>query len=121
MTEKTELLLQQLADKLGVTIDHLWTVMINQAKYDVLISSIQMLFMIAFIWTTIKLHLRFCKEPKEGYSIYSEYDEAAWLPMMFAGITSMILLIFFLNGFNDFITAIFNPEYWALTRIIHTH
>lgn len=128
MNENTEQLLEKLADKLGTTTEYLWTVLVSQAKYDFITSAIQMAVMAAFIYWTIKLHIKFSKKDievegwsgkKEYQSIYYQKEEAAYIPMIFAGITSMILIIFFLNGFNDLLASVLNPEYWALRQIIH--
>lgn len=127
MNEKTEELLQKLADKLGTTTEYLWTVLVNQAKYDIIVSLVQMAFMAAFIISTVKIHFRLAKElPKDPNdkwsqheSLYGKYEESAVIPMVLAGIISAILFIFFLSGFNDLVAAIFNPEYWALKRILN--
>ena len=121
MNEKTEQMLQSLAEKLGVTIDHLWGVLITQARYDIITSVLQMAVMFAFIYWTIKLHIKFSKETEKERSIYYEKEEFVVLPMMFAGIACVVMLIFFLFGFNDLIASIFNPEFWALKRIMHLH
>ena len=120
MNEKTEQLLENLASKLGTTTEYLWTILVNQAKYDIITSSIQMAFMFAIVYWTIKLHIRFSKEDDNGRSVYYEKEELASIPMFFAAVTSIIMIIFFLSGFNDLIASIFNPEYWALRQILHT-
>jgi hypothetical protein len=118
MNEKTELLLQSLAEKLGTTTEYLWVIIVNQAKYDAITSVIQMAFMFAIIFWTIKLHIRFSTEDENGDTMYYNKEEYVIVPMIFAAITSIIMLVFFLSGFNDLIAAIFNPEYWALNRIL---
>lgn len=119
MSENTEKLLQDLAEKLGTTTEYLWGIIVAEAKYDVLISSIQMVFMAAIVIVTIKLHLKFSKEEKNGESMYYRKEELLVVPMIFAAITSVIMIIFFLSGFNELVSAIFNPEYWALRQILH--
>lgn len=128
MNEKTEQLLEKLAEKLGTTSEYLWQILLNQAKYDAITSFIQMAFMAGFIYATIKIHLWLMKElPKPADSDrwyskrtgYDKYEEPAIVGMVLAGITSIILLLFFLSGFNELIAAVFNPEYWALNRILN--
>jgi len=118
MNEKTEQLLQQLADKLGTTTEYLWKILVSQARYDAIISGIQMAFMFAIIYWTIKLHIRFSKEDDNGRSVYYNKEELAVIPMILAGITSIIMIVFFLSGFNDLVSSIFNPEYWALNKVM---
>lgn len=119
MNEKTEQLLQSLAEKLGTTTEYLWTILVNQAKYDAITSVIQMAFMFAIIYWTIKLHIRFSKEDEDGDTMYYHKEELLIVPMIFAAITSVIMVVFFLSGFNDLIASIFNPEYWALKRVLN--
>lgn len=125
MDEKTNQLLQQLSEKMGTTVEHLWVILINQAKYDIITSVIQMVFMAAFIFITIRLHIKFSKpiNTKDGlsyyYNLYSKKEELLIVPMMFAGIASIIMMMFFLAGFDDLMCAILNPEYWALRQIIN--
>lgn len=122
MNQETLQFLEQLAAKLGTTSEYLWGVLVSQAKWDAFISFIQMAFMAAWIYWNIKLHLKFCKNmPGENYTYYAEYEAMAGIPMIIAGILSCILFFFFLNGFNDLISSIVNPEYWALRRLIHIH
>jgi hypothetical protein len=127
MNENTQQLLEKLAEKLGTTTEYLWQILLNQAKYDVIISFIQMTFMAVFIIATVKIHFKLAKEiPKDPNdkwsryeSLYDKYEEAAIIPMFFAGIIVIIMVICFLAGFNDLMSAIFNPEYWALNKILN--
>ncbi len=120
MENKTEQLLSELADKLGTTTEYLWQVLLTQARYDILVSVIQMAFMFGIVYWTIKLHLKFSKIPEgENHSEYYYKEELLVVPMVFAAITSIIMIVFFLSGFNELIAAIFNPEYWALRQIMH--
>lgn len=119
MNEKTEQMLQDLAAKLGTTTEYLWTILVNQAKYDIIVSVIQMALMFAVVYWTIKLHLRFSKKDEDGDTLYWKKEEVLVIPMVFAGIASVLCIVFFLDGFNDLISAIFNPEYWALKRIFN--
>jgi len=118
MNEKTEQLLQSLAEKLGTTVEYLWIVLVNQAKYHAIISLIQMAFIFAIVFTTIKLHIKFSKKIDGKNTIYYDKEELVIIPMVLAAITSVILLMFFLAGTSDLFSAIFNPEYWALKRIM---
>ena len=88
MNEKTEQLLQSLADKLGTTTEYLWTILVNQAKFDVIVSLIQMAFMAAF-YCNRKIHFKLVKElPTDKNdewnvikSLYGKYEEAAGMAM----------------------------------------
>lgn len=96
MNEQTEQALQVLAAKLGTTTEYLWQVLINQAKYDILISSIQMVFMAAIVITTIKLHIKFSKLNDRGDNEYY-CNDGKIAGMIFAGIVSIIMIVLFLS------------------------
>ena len=118
MNEKTQEALVALAEKLGTSTEYLWEVLVRQAKYDIIVSVIQMTIMFAIVYWTIKLHIRFSKEDERKNSQYYYKEEILIVPMIFAAITSVIMIVLFLNGFNDLIASIFNPEFWALNRIV---
>lgn len=121
MKEQTQEALVALAEKLGTTTEYLFHVLVSQARYDVLISVIQLAFCVAFVWATIKLHVKFMKPipGNAGYTYYNKYEEGLSIAMVFAGIMCLIMIFCFLAGLNDLISAIFNPEYWALRQIMH--
>jgi hypothetical protein len=118
MEEKTTQLLEQLAAKLGTTTEYLWGILINQAKYDALVSIIQMSFMAIIIYTTIKLHIKFSKKDKDGKNEYYYKEDLLTIPMIFASIISLLSIVFFLTEFNSLIISICNPEYWALNKVL---
>jgi hypothetical protein len=112
MNDKTQEALVALSEKLGTTTEYLWTILVHQARYDIITSVIQMIIMFLIVYWTIKLHIKFYKS--DAY-----YKDSVVFAMIFAGGLSIIMIIFFLNGFNELVSAIFNPEFWALNRILH--
>lgn len=109
MNETTDKLIRDLAEKLGTTADHLWQVLVRQAP----ITAITQLVIWGLITATFTLLLiagvRRCK--KEG-------DDVAICTSISAGLGLGICLLWFAFDGHAAITALLNPEYWALKQII---
>lgn len=118
MNDEAIKLLESIASKLGTTTEYLWNVLLSEAKYDAIVSIIQLTIMTVFIYFTIKLHIKFCKEIDDKNSIYYDNEYTVGLPMIFAAIISAIFIFIILMGLPELISSIFNPEYWALKRIL---
>ena len=56
--------------------------------------------------------------PESEHSYYYEYEEAAAIPMIISLIALLIMVIVCICCISDVINGYFNPEYWALDRII---
>ena len=111
MTDQELLLLTQLATKLGTTVEFLWAVLLKQA----FVSGIKSIIAIVLMWSiTIALVVFLVKKKFE--------DDSHDLPAIGASIALVLgfncLLFLFLEGGNA-ITALFNPEYWALNHIAY--
>lgn len=118
MENETKELIEQLATKLGTTTEYLWSVMVKQAPVYAVSSTLEIIITIIigiFLWKT---HKKLSKEDENGRSLYYKYEERAGIPMIFA---TLIWGVFFMCAFftlSNIITAIVNPEYWALMKII---
>jgi hypothetical protein len=110
MEQKVTELLETLSKKLGVTISHLWDVLVNQAFvfgiYSMLIELGSLCFLIIFV--------RYCKKNAERLKEVS-FDD---LYFMVGACVSIILLIVSSLLVYDTITALVNPEYWALEKVL---
>lgn len=122
MNEETLQAVTALAQKLGTTTEYLWSVLIQQAYLEAGLSFIQLIVWSICTFFIIKIVYRKTKTPKETKEeLYpkAEWTEegavAAWL------VTGCVTVVAFLVvgiEFNNLITALFNPEYWALKQII---
>lgn len=117
MNEQTSVLLQKLAEKLGVASEHLWSVLVRQAPItamaDLVALSVSLgLWIIAFRFVNRKTTL-------SGDRDVSDWDDEgkffAWAIIILSGIGTVILLLIALT---EAITAFVNPEYWALREIL---
>ena len=121
MNDNTTKLLEQLAAKFGTTTEYLWMVLLRQAPIDSTINLIQIALVMLFGWFLYKTHKRLMKKDGEGNyakTYYEKYEAGAVIPMV---IGAIIFAIFFLASFfciPDVINGYFNPEYWALDKIL---
>jgi hypothetical protein len=98
--------LEKLAGKLGVTTDYLWGVMIKQASITAVTDIIQ------YIVITIVSYLVFKKAIKYNWNS----DKFPFIPIAAGFMGIMVIMVFF--AFPNTLTALINPEYWALDKIL---
>lgn len=123
MNEQTTKLLETLAQKLGTTTEYLWSVLLKQAPIDATITLIQTLLIALFGFILYRTHKRFLKVVETEYSrytIYSKYEEGAAIPMIIAFVLFLIFSCCAFLDINDIVNGYFNPEYWALDKIMNT-
>lgn len=119
MNTETVNLLTGLAAKLGTTSEYLWEILLKQAPISSTIILVQIIFTVLsgiFLW---KLHKYFSKETDERYSMYDRGNgglEA--LMVMFSSLILITSIILFF-GIADMLNGYFNPEYWALNKILN--
>ena len=122
MNDNTQKFLEQLAAKLGTTTEYLWGVLLKQAHISATISLIQTLFVILFGIALYNVHKRLLKkdDEKARYSetAYEKYEEGAVIPMIIGLIIFIILCILCFCCIDNIINGYFNPEYWALDKVI---
>jgi len=122
MNEQTTKLIEQLSQKLGTTTEYLWSVLLKQAPIDATVTLFQTLCVMLFGLALWKIHKRLMKkESEDKYSEtgYEKYEEGAIVPMIIATIIFAILFTIYFCCIGDIVNGYFNPEYWALERILH--
>lgn len=119
MNENTTKLIEQLAEKMGTTSQYLWSILIKQAPVDATITLIQILISIAFAFVFYKIHNRLSKSDKDGYNRYDE-NEFTVVIMVLSLVCVAILLIASFCCIGDVVNGYFNPEYWALDKVLHS-
>lgn len=121
MNQETNQLLQELAKKLGTTVEYLWGVLLKQASISATTQLIETFVLIVVVYLTFRLHRKFSKEREvRGYTTndYEEYDLLIILPMLFFSIVLAILIVVYACSFDNIINGFFNPEYWALNKLL---
>lgn len=120
MKNQTTELLEKLAVQLGTTAEYLWSVLIVQARISAITDLIFLILAIVSGYFLYRTHLYLGKEGEDMHSIYDRKEEAVIIPM-FVGV--IIWAIFFLVMFfsiGNIINGLFNPEYWALNKILNS-
>jgi hypothetical protein len=116
MNEQTAKLIQQLADKLGTTAEHLWAVLIKQAPITSSIELAGFVIALAIAGYLTKLFRGYCKaNPRD-------LDE----PHVCFGWFGIILFlaiwtIAFIMHMPVVLAGFTNPEYWALMQVMPGH
>lgn len=101
-------LIQKLAEKMGVTIEHLWGVLITQAGIEAIVGIAIVLFLIVPIVVGFFV-------TKRQVEIDSDYG-VCWV---IYGMMVVLLSSVCISEIGNIITYILNPEYWALMQINH--
>lgn len=119
MNDKTSELLQQLATKLGTTIEHLWAVLIRQAYISAITDLIQDAIIISVVIVAYRLTVKWLSS--KGDTSWDDWldDRIPTLIVAVAGwgILGIFLVALFLC-FPETLTKFINPEYWALQQVL---
>ena len=114
MSTELATVIEKMAAKLEVPVTHLWGVMVKQAAIYPYVAMLEIAFLIAGLIVF-------------RYSInkYIEYDNKKRYPEGASGflnpvyfIAAIALAVVIAATMSTVITAIFNPEYWALMQIM---
>lgn len=105
--------LKELAEKLGVTVEYLWGVLIKQAPLSGIADIIQYILLGIATWIFVKMSVRFHHKIQE-----KNWDEMAYVLPGYIGIVIGVFWIAAFFCFPNTIWAFFNPEYWALKEIL---
>jgi hypothetical protein len=111
--DKLTVLLEQLAAKLGVAVDVLWAALMRQALISGIADLIFLGAVAAFLFGTWKYVVLVHRKVEAR-----EWDEIAWLPCGFVAVAMVGITFAALAGLPMMFAAFFNPEYWALMRIL---
>lgn len=123
MNENQTKLLQELANKIGTTMDKLWQVLLHQAFISA-ITDIAYILLISIFWRILYVvHKKLSKPIHQGEyrsttSLYEESDLYPIIMVIFLILISIISLFEFCGGIPNIINGLFNPEYWALDKIL---
>ena len=109
MDDKSIQALTALATKLGTTAEYLWGVLIRQAP----ISAVLDLAVVAMLSVgLIQLVRVLSRKTKESYE---DWHDIAWSVVAVLGLVAIFIAMVVIPLA---ITALLNPEYWALRQIL---
>lgn len=113
--------LEKLAAKLGTTAEYLWKVLIIQAK----VSAIKSLIFIVTVYiiglVLAKFHIKYLKKISDNkYDDRNTYEssEVTSVVMCILFVGWVVLFIGHIFSYSNMINGFFNPEYWALNKIL---
>lgn len=112
-------LLQELADKYGTTVEHLWEVLIRQAYIDSMTSI--GLFITGGICLCFGWYYFFYKKNKVWDKVKGtrrlDKDPIQTIALTILLGFSLMITIGFFKQIDMIIAGIINPEYWALMKL----
>ena len=114
LPQNVEKTLQILAERFGTTVEHLWTVAVQQAYVDAVAAMLLILAVSAGAYFALK----WCKKAFE-----EEDDSSMGEKRMFAGILACIVLGILagvvLSNIGNLL-QVFNPEFYAVKLLLST-
>lgn len=114
MNDNITKLIETLAAKLGTTAEYLWAVLIRQAPISATTSLILCLVFITLAAVYTKWLIKKAKDDE----LDCLDNESNFVIALVGGLLSIIGVIVIICLFSDIITGYFNPEYWALQKIL---
>lgn len=110
MEEKAIELIENLANQLGVAVPYLWEVLVKQANVAALSSGI---FLVVFFILLLVSSILF------GTSLKKDWEFGRPVFFVFICVSGFLFIIQFFEFIYTVPTAFFNPEYWALNKIMN--
>ena len=117
MNEVTTKLLQQLAEKLGTTAEHLWQVLVRQAPISASITMALLAGLIISAGLLARLSLRRTRMVIEDDS-YDDSLRVAAVTSWVAFVAVAIMAAVMLSDIETAVAGLINPEYWALKQVL---
>ena len=115
MDDKTAEIINKLAEKLGTTAEHLWSVLIRQAPWSSAIDLLVLMFYIGvagiLYYLAYRSFRKFKEDSEEGWIL------AGAIVALFAIIMSTVVCAC-VNEMSVILSGFFNPEYWALKQLV---
>lgn len=111
MDANTLAALQTVAAKLGTTAEHVWAILLSQAPISAALWGINALAFSLAMWLAVRFTIKH----------YDDRDWEATGPVMGAFAVATLLFCWVLSllvGLNSAVTALINPEYWALNELL---
>lgn len=106
MSDATALIIDKLSEKLGTTTEHFLGVLVQQAPVS---AAIEMISIMALAAASVFLFRQARAEQNE------EFCTPIWVAFFF--VTCVVFFTFIIDG-PLIIAAFFNPEYWALHKVL---
>ena len=112
--ENVKELIEELAKSLGTTAELLWEVMLKQAPVSVGIYMAEGIVLSSLTLLVYKTAKHFMGKEKQSW----DYREVVTALSVVFGVVVGLLWIVYLLHIGTVITALVNPEYWALDQVL---
>jgi len=116
MNDATIKMIEDMAMKLGTTVEYLWAVLVSQA----IVSSVTRLCILSVLVVICYLVYRqlFVRRTLKDYD---DHDDRMTLIAVRIGFGVVVLLVFVATALiiPTVVTGFVNPEYWALQKILN--
>jgi hypothetical protein len=112
--DKIAHLLEELANKLGTTIEHLWNILIHQAYVE----AFKNIAIIAFFIIAEMIIFKYVIKYNKGKRFEEIDDDFGFIAVLLFIVILVFIIVITLNLVPETVDAIFNPEYWALNHIL---
>jgi len=119
MSEQMEVFLIELSEKLGTTVTHLWSVLVQQAFIEGIVRLMVVVILITVsIVTFIFLYKKTTVNPNNEPKYPECEDDDTYVPWGVWIVCNIFLFTIVFVNLHIAITALINPEYWALKQIL---
>ena len=119
MNDKLQAVLVQLAEKLGTTAEHLWSVLIRQAKIEGVTNIVSYVILIVCICLYLKFLSPFTKVENSDPCEWSSSEFARIVTSISAGIALLVFTLAAVFSIQNTVTCFINPEFVALNNLVH--
>ena len=121
MDEKTLKALTDLANKLGITAEYLWGVLLRQAPLTGVIDMMLIMAWLigAVLWCRFIVRKTTCPRPTENDPKADWTGEAAFFAWASAVVVALFAGVAVSRSLATTVAALANPEYWALHQILN--
>lgn len=124
MDDKVFTAIMALANKLGTTTEYLWAVLIKQAYITAFHDVVTIGALVAILTMWVRFLIRKTRTPEKTES--QPYPQPEWpsdellaaMSWIVTGFAIMIIGVIVIAGTQEILTALLNPDYWALKQII---
>lgn len=114
MNEQTQQLIEKLADKLGTTAEHLWSVLVRQAPISSTIDAIALcIYAAVMVWG-----YRLVREKTKEDGDWNDHYGSIALPWIIWGVGMIFLVNVLCCSLSNIVSGFVNPEYWVLKEIL---
>jgi hypothetical protein len=119
MSEQQLKFLKELAEKLGTTVEYLWSALLVQAKLNAY-HNIFMCLTVSALALGWHIHFKNWLKVTDKAGSYgrSEYREAKTDKVAIDYILFANCILFWFLSISSILSGFFNPEYWALTELL---